>query len=809
MNGATPLAGNPELAAALLQAAITAALAGVCGFLFQRYRKPYLAWWSVAWTLYLLRLAAIISFVVTQQRAWLYWHQVTTGWTALALLVAALVFSRRWRWHQAYLPVFLFPPLWSYVAIYRIDAFGWAAGPAVAFLSLATLWTGRVFLAYRRQVASSGAALLGVAFLLWGLHHLDYPFLRARGAWTPWGYYLDILFELAVGAGILLLVLDDQRRGLAALSALSGDLQRRGRERDVLDALLARQLTLPAVRGAALYLPDERGGRFVGGAGVCDRWVGAAPAGSGTLVLAEAVAAGRPQVTAEWTDPLGDRRSAYAYAAVLPIFRGAIVTGALVIVGDARDPFAALDEDFLVALGQQVGAALENADLYERLQARTVELARLSARMIEQHEAERRRLSRELHDETAQVFSAVKMELAVLRDTADPPTAARLDRALDLVDTGIRSIRAVTNDLPAAAGRSGPVAGDALARSRVRRTERRRHGVVPPGRASSALGGRRARVVPRASGGAVQRLAPRRRASSGDRRDGRPGRGGPGPARRRPGPSTWCRARRLRAQRTHGARRNARAHRRARRDRAARGRRRGRRPPCRPAAAGAGGSVTAEAIRVLVADDHTLVREGIRHVLEREPGFEVVAEAASGTEVIALAERHRPDVAVLDISMPGESGIQVAARLRRTLPEIRILILSMYDNAEYVLESVRAGAHGYILKDTAATELRRAIRAVQDGEAFLSPPVASRLTAAVRGELEREQRTSDAGSLSAREREVLRGIARGQTNKEIASFLGISHRTVETHRESLMRKLRIRTVAGLTRFALESGLASD
>ena len=219
--------------------------------------------------------------------------------------------------------------------------------------------------------------------------------------------------------------------------------------------------------------------------------------------------------------------------------------------------------------------------------------------------------------------------------------------------------------------------------------------------------------------------------------------------------------------------------------------------------------MTAEAIRVLVADDHTLVREGIRHVLEREPGFEVVAEAASGTEVIALAERHRPDVAVLDISMPGESGIQVAARLRRTLPEIRILILSMYDNAEYVLESVRAGAHGYILKDTAATELRRAIRAVQDGEAFLSPPVASRLTAAVRGELEREQRTSDAGSLSAREREVLRGIARGQTNKEIASFLGISHRTVETHRESLMRKLRIRTVAGLTRFALEAGLVGE
>ena len=219
--------------------------------------------------------------------------------------------------------------------------------------------------------------------------------------------------------------------------------------------------------------------------------------------------------------------------------------------------------------------------------------------------------------------------------------------------------------------------------------------------------------------------------------------------------------------------------------------------------------MTEPAIRVLVADDHTIVREGIRHVLEREPGFQVVAEASSGAEVLALAEQHRPDVAVLDISMPGESGIQVAAQLRQRLPETRILILSMYDNAEYVLESVRAGAHGYILKDSAATELRRAIRAVQQGEAFLSPPVASRLTAAVRGELEREARTGDVGSLTAREREVLAGIARGRTNKEIAASLGISHRTVETHRESLMRKLRIRTVAGLTRFALETGLADE
>ena len=145
-----------ELAAALLQGVVTATLALLCWFLYRRYRKPYLAWWTVAWGLYVLRLAAISSFLLTQDRAWLYWHQVATGWTALVLLGAALVFSRGFRWRWRYLPVALFPPLWSYVAIYRIDHFGWAAGPAVGFLSLATLWTGWVFFAYHRRVGSSG-----------------------------------------------------------------------------------------------------------------------------------------------------------------------------------------------------------------------------------------------------------------------------------------------------------------------------------------------------------------------------------------------------------------------------------------------------------------------------------------------------------------------------------------------------------------------------------------------------------------------------------------------------------------------------
>ncbi len=446
MQAPLPTAHTSELHAAFLQAVITLGLAALFAFIYRRYRKPYFAWWAGAWGLYGVRIAAIVSFLLTGDWIWLYWHQVVTGWTALALLYAALVFSRGLRWRSWYIAVVLFPPAWAYVAIYRLDHFLWAAGPAVLFLSLATLWTGWVFLQYRRRVASSGATVLAVAFILWGLHHLDYPFLRARGAWNPWGYYIDILLTLAVGTGILLLVLDDLRRGLGALSDISGDLQHAGREEDVLDALLARPLTLPAVRGSALFLVEDGTARFARGAGVYRDGSDPAADGAAGDLLARALATGLPQVTADWTDRSASG-AGYPYAAVLPLLRNEAVIGALILVGDARDPFTALDDRFLVALGQQVGAALENADLYRRLETRTVELARLSARMVEQHEEERRRLSRELHDETGQVFSAVKMELGIIRDSAPPTQAARLDQVLGLIDTGIRSIRNVTNDL--------------------------------------------------------------------------------------------------------------------------------------------------------------------------------------------------------------------------------------------------------------------------------------------------------------------------------------------------------------------------
>jgi signal transduction histidine kinase len=434
-----------ELDAALLQGAITGALAALCLFLYVRYRKPYFAWWAGAWGLYFLRIVAITSFLLSSHRVWLYWHQVVTGWTALALLYAALVFSQQIRWRPWFLGLVLFPPLWSYIAIYQLQHFLWAAGPAVLFLSLATLWTGWVFFRYRQRVGSSGATLLAVAFGLWGLHHLDYPFLRARGSWAPWGYYLDTLFALAVGAGILLLVLDDLRRGLGALSALSGDLQRAGRQQDVLDVLLARPMTLPAVSGTALYAVEGTNLQFIQGAGAGASW-GAVPLPpSAAAVLNRVIESGRPQFTPGWG--AGANGSTFPYAALLPILRGEQVVAALILVGQARDPFTALDDKFLLALGQQVGAALENADLYSRLEARTIELARLSARMVAQHEEERRRLSRELHDETAQVFSAVKMELGVLREKVEPDQAARLEHVLHLIDTGIRSIRSVTNDL--------------------------------------------------------------------------------------------------------------------------------------------------------------------------------------------------------------------------------------------------------------------------------------------------------------------------------------------------------------------------
>ncbi len=210
--------------------------------------------------------------------------------------------------------------------------------------------------------------------------------------------------------------------------------------------LLERPLTLPGVRGSAVVLAGGESARFAAGAGLCASWAGREPEGAAAQALARAVEVGRPSMARDGSGSKGGV-GPYSYATALPILQGAKVTGAMLIVGDARDPFAALDDRFLVALGQQVGAALESADLYRRLAERTHEFERLAARMVQQHETERRRLSRELHDETGQVFSAVRLKLGVIREDAASELADSLDDALGLMDTGIRSIRDVTNAL--------------------------------------------------------------------------------------------------------------------------------------------------------------------------------------------------------------------------------------------------------------------------------------------------------------------------------------------------------------------------
>lgn len=473
-----PLAVATELAATLLQGAVTTGVAALCAHLYVRYRRPWFGWFALAWGVYVARLACILSFLLTGERVWLYWHQVTTGWTALVLLWGSLVFLRQPRARPAYLLLALFPLLWSYLAIYQLDHFLWAALPAVLFLSGATLWTGWVFWRHHRVAGSTGARLLAIAFALWGLHHLDYPFLRAQGAWTPWGYYLDIAFELLVAAGLVLLVLDDLGRGVRALSLLSGDLQRRTDGAGPLDVLLSRPLALPGVRGTAIYLfdlraahPDPDGldeespaealdrvletaregaggpvsegalprGYFLRGAGACETWVGVEPMPAMQEALTRVRTTRRPQVVSAG--------GGQPFVAALPVGAGAQLVGALVMTGDIRNPFTALDDDFLLALGQQVGAALDQWSLDRQLATRTRALEQLSARMVRQHEEERRRLSRELHDETAQVFSAVKMQLEALRPLLPTDSAPRLDRLLGLVDTGIASIRQVTSDL--------------------------------------------------------------------------------------------------------------------------------------------------------------------------------------------------------------------------------------------------------------------------------------------------------------------------------------------------------------------------
>ena len=209
-------------------------------------------------------------------------------------------------------------------------------------------------------------------------------------------------------------------------------------------------------------------------------------------------------------------------------------------------------------------------------------------------------------------------------------------------------------------------------------------------------------------------------------------------------------------------------------------------------------------MRVLLADDHTLVRAGIRSLLEAMPGVEVVAESGDGREALDLIAKHRPDVALLDIGMPGLSGLEVAKRASDESPRTKIVILSMHADATYVTQALRAGVAGYLLKGAAVSELPLAFQAVMRGETYLTPKVSRSV---VEGFL-RDTEPVPVEGLTARQREILQMIAEGHSTREIAKVLNVSIKTIETHRSRLMDRLDIHDVPGLVRFAIRSGLVT-
>jgi DNA-binding NarL/FixJ family response regulator len=210
-------------------------------------------------------------------------------------------------------------------------------------------------------------------------------------------------------------------------------------------------------------------------------------------------------------------------------------------------------------------------------------------------------------------------------------------------------------------------------------------------------------------------------------------------------------------------------------------------------------------IRVVLADDHTLVRAGIRALLDRMPDVEVVGEAGEGWEAVAQVAATRPDVLLADVAMPGMGGLEAAERLRREFPDVRVVMLSMHANEEYVLQALRAGASGYLLKDAASVELDLALRAAVAGQTYLSPAISRQM---IDSYMTRVAGGATPEPLTPRQREILRLIAEGKSTKEIAFALTISVKTVETHRSQLMDRLDIHDVAGLVKYAIRTGIVS-
>jgi two-component system response regulator NreC len=213
-------------------------------------------------------------------------------------------------------------------------------------------------------------------------------------------------------------------------------------------------------------------------------------------------------------------------------------------------------------------------------------------------------------------------------------------------------------------------------------------------------------------------------------------------------------------------------------------------------------------IRILLADDHTVIRSGLRVLLDRQPGFRVVAEAAEGHEAVKMAETHAPHVAVVDVAMPKLNGIDAVRQITAKHPEIAVVILSMHADEGYVLRALKAGARGYLLKDSPEADLISAIRAVHEGKAFFSPAISKLLAEDYLRQLQQRAVEDSYELLTIRERQVLQLLAEGRSNKEAATELGLSLYTVETHRSNILQKLNLRGTPELILYAVRKGVIS-
>jgi len=213
-------------------------------------------------------------------------------------------------------------------------------------------------------------------------------------------------------------------------------------------------------------------------------------------------------------------------------------------------------------------------------------------------------------------------------------------------------------------------------------------------------------------------------------------------------------------------------------------------------------------IRVLVADDHAIIREGLRVMLGNQPDMQVVAVAANGREAIQLVEKHEPDIAVIDLSMPELNGVEAIQQMMPRHPHLQVVVLSIHESKPYVFRALKAGAKGYLVKETAGLEVVDAVRAVQRGERYLSQSITDLLTTESFQKLESLIEVSPLEALSPREREILQLVAEGKTSQQIAKRLSISPKTVDTYRSRLMHKIGVEDMAGVVKFAIQHGVIS-